>query len=610
MSNTIDFFQSEQSELAIPGLTASVLLDGLLCPYLELIEIVRSGWPNFSRARLAYNPAACTDSNYTTLEQIETILPFGKTVCVQQIYNSGTPGISLSALPIFCGQIQRIESKFASDGEGVEIIASDFSATLRRITVYGRWVRNIDGSVLFMSGLDTVFNEDGKPNAAQEPIKDNGNNLTVFAAGSSAGKFWTYAEVINYLFSKYLHVGQLQTPSIEQLEALTGKQIIRDLDLTGLNLLEALYCCCQRVGLNFKFVPRPVGTGCDQAAVFYKNGNGREMELNCQYSNQLFSISKTNIVALNSKKHCWPITHKYVGQGNFKLYEATFELVKAWDPALEDTNYDKFSPSTNPNFYQVKDVYRKWCLNEAGDYSVTPYNQGEAFDFSKIFECHTFVSHNRRFWPALTTDTQKRSLGYFLQVSFDSGQTWRQYLYAFNNLLDECGIWLSSDQLDVETWTAALNGQLRLRITASVFSDERLGCEVADGPLNSTIPAVEHIITLPRQFKYRKVSGASIFANLLDTSLGTPDEVDDSAALVEFVRHNAEITSDIIETVKVQTAYLAFDYEIGDRVISSAESRDLFGYRLDSRSISWIDSIQMDFRNQSVTLKIVRKRKL
>ena len=58
MSNRIDFFQSGRTELALPGATVSVLLDGSLCPYLELIEIVRCGWPEFSWARLAYNLAA------------------------------------------------------------------------------------------------------------------------------------------------------------------------------------------------------------------------------------------------------------------------------------------------------------------------------------------------------------------------------------------------------------------------------------------------------------------------------------------------------------------------------------------------------------------------
>ena len=64
------------------------------------------------------------------------------------------------------------------------------------------------------------------------------------------------------------------------------------------------------------------------------------------------------------------------------MYEATFELVKAWDPALESTNYYTFCPSTNPEFHKVRDVYRKWCLNEAGDYTGEPYNRGQPYDLT------------------------------------------------------------------------------------------------------------------------------------------------------------------------------------------------------------------------------------
>jgi len=404
-----------------------------------------------------------------------------------------------------------------------------------------------------------------------------------------------------------LPIGQLQTPSIEQLRALTEDQTVRDLDVTGLNLLEALQRCCSRIGLKFKFVPRLAATGPAQAIVFYKNSTGRAVQLNCQQTGQQFSISKTNVVNLSSRKNFWPITHQYVGQGDFKVFEATFELVKAWDPADEDTNYYKFSPSTNPDFYKVKDVYRKWTLNEAGDYSGAPYNRGEAFDFSKIFQSSNFACRRRRFWPALTADKQGRSLGYFLQVSYD-GEHWWQYLYAFNNLLDECGIWLSSDQLDVNTWVAALKGVLKFRITASVVSDERLSCVVADGPVNSVIPVVEHIITLPRQFKYRKVSDQSIFAGASDNSLGVPDEADDSTALYEFVRQTAAASSETIETAQVQTPSLVFDYRVGDRISASPESRDLLSYRNDNRSVSQIVRVQMDFQRQCTNLKIVRKR--
>jgi hypothetical protein len=359
-------------------------------------------------------------------------------------------------------------------------------------------------------------------------------------------------------------------------------------------------------------VPRPAATGPAEAIVFYKAGTGRTIELNCQQPGEQVSVSKTNIARLHSKKNSWPITHEYIGQGDFKIYEATFELVKAWDPSLEDTDYDKFSPSTNPMFYQVKDIYRKWCLNEAGDYSDAPYDRGDAFDFSRIFQSSGFACRRRRFWPALTTDKQGKSLGYFLEVSFDDGLHWWQYLHAFNNLLDECGVWLSSDRLDVDTWIAALKGVLRFRITASVVSDERLTAVVADGPVNSVAPVVKNIVTLPRQFKYRKVSSQSIFASqrLADgDTLGEPDEVDDSAALYEFVRHQAASLSEAIDTIDIQTPYLVFDYQVGDRVTASPESRDLFGCRSDSRSAGFIERVQIDFQKQCTDLKVVRKRK-
>ncbi len=609
MSNRIDFFQSTQTRVALPGATVSILLGGALCPFLEPIEIVRSGWPDFSWARLAYNPAAYTSADLVAAEDIETELAMGERVCIQQIYNGVPPGAAAFAFPLFEGQIEGIETEIGSNGERVEIVARDFSANLKRITVYGQRVGGSDGPSLFLAAVDTVFNPDGKANANLVPIEVNGKSYTAFCAEPSQGKHWSYAEVIDYLLCGYLVSGQLQTPGIEQLRALTENQTVRDLDVTGLNLIEALHRCCERIGLKFEFVPRPVSTGPGQAIVFYKSGVNRAVELNCQPYGEQLSISKTNIASLCSRKNFWPITRKYIAQGDFKVYEATFELVKAWDGSREDTDYDKFSPSTNPDFYQVKDVYRKWCLNEAGDYSGDPYNQSGAFDFSKIFQSGNFVRRRRRFWPVLTTDKQGRSLGYFLQVSFDNGLHWWQYLYAFNNLLDECGMWLSSDQLDVDTWVAALKGVLRFRITASVISDERLNCVVADGPVDSTVPVVEHIITLPCQFKYRKVSSQSIFANSSDDTLGVPDEADDSIALYEFVRKRAQVASETIETVDVQTPYLAFDYRIGDRVSTSPESRDLLGCRSDNRSVSWIEQVQMDFEKQCTNLKIVRKRK-
>ncbi|HCO92989.1 MAG TPA: hypothetical protein DIU00_03410 [Phycisphaerales bacterium] len=608
MSNRIDFFQSEQRRLSLPAASVSILIDGTLCPSLETIEIVRGDWPEFSSAKFVYNPAAHTGEITKAVEDIEYEFAAGKTVCIRQYYNDIPPGAAVFSFPIFNDQIDSIETRRTDDDETVKITARDFGTNLKRISVYGRRLAKADGSNVFLAGLDTVFNPDSKGNACPASIDVENKTYTVFAAESTQGRPWSYAEVIDYLLCEYIANGQLQMPTIAQLRAWTGNRIVRDLDVTGLNLAEALRRCCETIGLMFKFVPLSEPTGPDKAIVFYKPGTGRAVELNCQHTGDQLSISKTDIAELRSRKNFWPITHRYLGRGDFKVYEATFELVKAWDAGLEDTEYDKFSPSTNPDFYQVRDVYRKWCLNEAGQYSGAPYNQGDAFDFSRIFQSSNFVHRRRRFRPALTTNLQGDSLGYFLQVSYDGGQSWSQYLHAFNNLPDECGLWLSSDCLDEDTWTAAITGLLKFRITASVNGDERLSCSVADGPVNSTAPVIDHVITLPHQFNYRKVSDQSIFAGADDEMLGTPDEIDDTDALYEFVRSTTAASPDVITTTEIQTPRLMLHYNVGDIVTMSPESRDLLACRSDNRSKSRIVRVQMDFERQCTNLKIVRQR--
>jgi len=609
MSNRIDFFQPEQTQLALPAASVLVFLDNVLCSYLEPIEIVRGDWPEFSWARLAYNPAAYPEVALIGVEEVEVNMAIGKTISIREIYNGCHPGASAFSLPIFEGQIESFESNLSKDGETVEIIARDFSSEFERITVYGQLAAKLDGSTLFLAGADTAFNKGGSANASPEPVTNNGESCTFFCTDLLQAKLWSYAEVIHYLFCKYLPVDRLKTPSLEQLKALTENKLVYSLDITGMNLLQALHSSCKRIGLEFRFVPRLMSNGPKQAIVFYGNGASRAVELNCQRNGEQISISKTNIARLNSKKDFQPVTNMYIGLGDFKVYEMTFDLVKAWDSADEDTDYDKFSPFTNPDFYKVKNVYRKWCLNEGGDYSGAPYNRGDAFDFSEIFGSNYF-RRRRQFGPTLTTDKQNKSLGCYLQVSFDNGLHWWQYLFPFDNLSDECGIWLSSDTLDVDTWTAAIDDTLKFRITATVVSDERLSCKTADGPIDSVIPVVEHIITLPHQFKYRKISHGSIFADLSDESLGVPNEVDDSKALYELVRKRPQKTSEIIDTIEVQTPYLVFDYKVGDIVISCPESRDLLGTRKNNRTVCKIDRVRMDFERQCTNLKIVRQKKV
>ncbi|MBN1508740.1 MAG: hypothetical protein JW955_17965 [Sedimentisphaerales bacterium] len=592
MTNTIDLFVPEYASLALPAGTVAVFVDGALCGDLEPVEIVRAGWPQFSRAVLR----ATSHLEWT----------IGSSVSLRQLLNAGPLQTAVGGLSVFEGQIDGIETAMGPDGEAVELVARDASTVLERITVYGQYAGAEGGDTIFLPGLDTVFNLGGRGNAALEPVAIGGRTCLAFCANAGKATTWRLADVIDYLLSAYLPSGQLGRPDIEELLALTQGRLARDLDVTGLSLLEALYRGCEPAGLAFRFVPRLVETGPSQAIVFYRNGRGRSVELSCQPAGQRLNLSRSNVAALHGRRDSCPVTHRHIGRGDFKVYEATFDLVKAWNPALESTGYHAFSPSTNPQFHRVRDVYRKWCLNEAGDYTGEPYNRGQPCDLTRVFEGASYVCRRRRFWPTLSTDSYGRPVGYFLEVSYDDGLTWRQYSYAFNNLLEECGIWLSSDPLDMDTWAAALAGTLRFRVTATIVSDERLTCIVADGPVGSTVPVIDHVLTLPRRFQYRKVSGYSVLAGM--AGFGPPNEIDDTAALYEFVRQRAASSSAIVETADVQTPTLALHFEPGDRVTTGPDSRDLLNCRRDSRSLMWIEQVQMDFANQRTRLRLVRQR--
>ena len=600
MTNRVDIYQPERKELTIPAGGAFVFIEGRLCSCLEVVEIVQ-GSSEFGSARMRW---------HTNGEQIEDKVEIGKPITIKWLYNSLYPAGGAEGIVIFAGQVERFEKTL----EDAEVMARDFSAVMERITVFGRQAIDIDERVVFVEGMGTVFNEDGQANASNEPVEHNGNTVRLFAAnpGAAGARFWNCADVIEYLLCEYLPAGQLSLPEKERLTALAGDESVRELDVTGKSLLEAIGLCCEQAGLGFKFVPRLGESGPSQGIVFYRKGTGpstalgtgRSVELNLQQSDERLSVSKTNIWRVSSKGGFWPVTHRYMGEGDYKVFEATFDLIKGWPWYDEGTDYEKFSPATNPEFHKVRDVWRKWCLNETGEYTNEPFSQGPAYDFEAVFGTDKYIHRRRRFWPAISCDSQGRSLGYFLEYSLDGGVHWGQYPYAFENLLDECEIWFSSSRLDIETWVAALKGALRVRITASVVSDERLTCSVADGPVGSATPVVERVINAGSKFGYRKVTGRSRFAG----SANGADEADDSAGLYQFIRRRVQAESAAIETFDVQTPYLAIGVEVGDIVKTNPEDRDIFSIRSDNRSVSVVERVRIDFAKQTTELKVVRRR--
>lgn len=327
MTNRVDLFQPEKNELAIPAGGAFAFIEGGLCPYLEVIEIVQDGTGDYGLARLRYNPAVDTEGQRLSVEEIEGEIGIGQGVVIKWIYNNLYPAGGSEGIVIFAGQVEGIETTIGPDGENLEIVARDFSATLERINVLGRWVRDADGQINFVAGAKTIFNENGTANAADKLLEHNGSKVRLFAAEGTGAKLWDFADAIRYLLCEYLPAGQLTIPDVNRLRAIDAGGAIDDLNVTGVSLLSAIERCGENAGVGFKFVPRLSENGPNQAIVFYRKGTGpsislgtsRRVELNLQKAGERLSVSRTNLWKVkairNAEIETFDVQTPYIGFG-------------------------------------------------------------------------------------------------------------------------------------------------------------------------------------------------------------------------------------------------------------------------------------------------------
>ena len=136
------------------------------------------------------------------------------------------------------------------------------------------------------------------------------------------------------------------------------------------------------------------------------------MRLSHQAVGSPFDPAATNFADLAATLHLDAAPRRYVARGDRKIYESTFDLVAGWDAALESYDPDGFSPGLNPDFVAVRDVFRKWVLNEAGGYTAAPYSRSDPPDLSALFEGSSYVRRPRRLLPCLSRDSLGRSREY------------------------------------------------------------------------------------------------------------------------------------------------------------------------------------------------------
>ena len=540
--NAVTFSRRDFNNLSVRGVLEVVEVDGRAAPWLELLEIRRRPGPHLNEARFRIVADKVSVDEHGGRRRFEDVVRSdrpGQRVRVSQICDAvagGGLGSGVGSWPWFEGVICQGQAKLSVKVDEVEVVACSELVYRDGAVIDGVRCLGGQGDVVHLN-LDAVFNPEGVGNCSAAAVAVEGESYQVFDLNESGAVLWTFAAAVKYVVSEYLGRDAAGDLSVDELEQLSGGGRLRDVDVTGLTPLKALARLCERAGMDYGLVEVPEADGRVRSVLrFYRQGSGRRIFLGHQRAGEKLDVARTNLVSCQLRRRPGAGVLGLIGRGERKRFEATFELVEGWDAGLEVNDYDLYSPDTNEDFLAVRDVFRKWVLNEAGDYSGSPFSQGPAYDLREVFGGGNYNAHRRRFWPCLSRDAAGSGLGYYLEVSYSAGQIWRKYSGAFDNLLDECGVYLSGRQMDVAMWYAIKKGLLRFRITASIVADESLEAEVFDGAKHSSLEVRKLLFDYGRDYRYEQVTPRSIFYNYVAAGLGAPAVRDDGAGVRALLR--------------------------------------------------------------------------
>jgi len=472
------------------------------------------------------------------------------------------PGASREDLILFDGRITQIKMGLESDGEMLCFEAEDAAGELLGRRVEGQRLRTAGGSIELVRGLALAFNPDGRPNASAEVYNPgSGEPYTVFApAGSPEAAAWTLDEAVAYIMAESGASDAISVPPRSEIQAALGPLVIRDVALEGRTLGEALAALLDLAGARALFAVEPGPAGVSRRLEILGPNSGPSGWLAHQCVGERYDPSVTHFACLSVEMHFQTAPRRYVARGDRKIYEATFDLVAGWDDALATYNPDDFSPSSSANFNSVRDVFRKWVLNETGRYSASPYDRGSPPDLTGLFEGGLYVRRNRRLLQCLSRDALGRSRGVYPEVSLDGGSTWEQPAMTARVLTSECGLYFSDDPLPPRYIAAAMRGLVRVRVTASIESDSCLVAERIESGA-AGLPGRTRHISAPTAYRYRQVATSSRFYGQ-----GGADEADDTARLQQLVDAAYAADRRSPSPARIEIPHLALGHRVGERI--------------------------------------------
>jgi len=568
--NTAVFFGRSAGPTRLVPPQVRVWIDGLAQPRIRLdsVESEMGAAPKaWFSVGFGHSPAT---GDEVRLEDVAASIRPGRAVHATLLRGGVFPGAGSQDLVVFEGRIGHVEMNLDPRGESLRFEAQDSANELLRRRVGGQRAWTAGGDADRVEGLPLVFNPDGRPNASGQPYDPGtGDSYAVFAPDGADASAWTLDEAIAYLLCEHGASADVDVPSPSEVRAAVDALVIRDVSLEGQTLVEALDALLELAGGRIVVTAEPHTAGLSRRLEIWYPGRAPAVRLAHQPPGRRYDPAATNLAALSVRMRFDSAPRRYVARGDRKVYESTFDLVAGWDDALATYDPDDFSPSANPDFDTVRDVFRKWVLNETGAYSEDPYERGPAVDLSALFEGAPYVRRRRRLLPCLSRDGLGRSRGVYAELSLDGGAAWEQMNLGVRVLKNECGLYLTDDPLPPRYIAAAMRDQVCVRVTAAIESDAVVAAAYPD-EASIDLPGRTRHLNVPAGYRYRRVAPTSRFYGQAGA-----DEADDSARLEELVRAAYLADRRTPAPTRIEIPYLAMGHRVGQRVLG------LRGRRLD-----------------------------
>jgi len=520
----------------------------------------------------------------------------------------------------------------------------------------------IDGRYTILTGRRCIFNYEGRPN--RDPIELNLLDaadvqlctMPIFADPQFAEP-WTARQMLYYLLSPLNNPAYQYLP-ISDPSTLTGldhsdfDKVLNHVVVEGLNIIEAIQLICRSIGWGF----REDYDDEDVNLVFYKIGSASSYSRSSAVPTILHKLHAPAVgeavvdAALQGKKLLWsmslaedigPVVNKPRGLGAPHRFEFTAELVPAWldedfAPDISEDNINLFfteaelqdlTDKNSKDFFKyyhprgsgfLRDVGRKWSLNESGTFSsADTYDRGMPFDFSSVIDSEyirdegnrrLYAPYNRKLLPCLTIDKDRlTSVGIRVEFSFDGGQTWQLIPCSIASLTDECGIYIAEANLaeivdqaestisggdldgvqlnfftsladDIVNSRSFKNGawHTRVRVTASVQMDQRLRITKEPTSVYGSPFHQSQIFDFSEKYGLEKREPASIFADgeLSAREIDSTDYFDRHLSAIRDANEDMSVSGQFtLERLWLGDGSGEPDFALGDS-IEKIEGRD------------------------------------